>query len=489
MRRQARKERLEPKEQFAAIQLLQDPYGIADTLFSLSRSGKMPVQTRLATIKLLSRIISVHQLVMVNFYPYLQRYLVPNGRDILTILAALVEGCHEMVPPDIIMPVLRQLVNAFVHDHARPEVITMGLKTVREMCSRAPMIMTEELLSDLVLYYKFKDKDVRAAAKGLITLFREIAPQMLPRKDRGRSDAIMKTEPLVFGQTQSFKRLDGAELLEKEREEQMALEPSDSENELDSKDFDEVKGNKIENEETKNQTNLVPDPNSLASLKKRLASLKRTQTSEEMQEISEDDSSIKESDLSDEKDSLETESLDHEIDSNKDDLPEINSAVEESDSTEDDLSEINSSVVEPASSEDDLPKIVSSTEESGPIGNSTENRSMMENESLESVAESIPLDMPRVPKKDVSYKPIEMTEILDDEDFQRLKELRREQAVKLQLKKFGISRGTEKNTKLIEAAEIDADEMLKRTRNRTHVSEMSLDPTVNVRFSSSLMVV
>ena len=42
--------------------------------------------------------------------------------------------------------VLRQLVDAFVHDRARPEVMTLGLKTVRELCARMPLIMTTDLL-------------------------------------------------------------------------------------------------------------------------------------------------------------------------------------------------------------------------------------------------------------------------------------------------------------------------------------------------------
>ena len=56
------------------------------------------------------------------------------------------QACHELVPPDAMMAVLRQLVDAFVHDRARPEVMTLGLKTVRELCARMPLIMTSELL-------------------------------------------------------------------------------------------------------------------------------------------------------------------------------------------------------------------------------------------------------------------------------------------------------------------------------------------------------
>lgn len=57
-----------------------------------------------------------------------------------------VQAVHEEVPPDALAPLLRQLVDQFVHDRARPEVMTLGLKTVRELCERAPLIMTPELL-------------------------------------------------------------------------------------------------------------------------------------------------------------------------------------------------------------------------------------------------------------------------------------------------------------------------------------------------------
>jgi hypothetical protein len=50
------------------------------------------------------------------------------------------------VPPDAVDPLLRQLVNQFVHDKARPEAVAVGLQTVRELCMRTPLVITEELL-------------------------------------------------------------------------------------------------------------------------------------------------------------------------------------------------------------------------------------------------------------------------------------------------------------------------------------------------------
>jgi hypothetical protein len=66
------------------------------------------------------------------------------------------------------------------------QVVTVGLKTVREMCVRCPLVMHKDLLSDLVLYRTERDKHVKNAAKALIAVFRELKPSMLEKKQRGR---------------------------------------------------------------------------------------------------------------------------------------------------------------------------------------------------------------------------------------------------------------------------------------------------------------
>jgi protein SDA1 len=66
------------------------------------------------------RITHVHtvvgRLLVLNFYPYLQKYIAPHQRDVTVILASLVMACHELVPPETLAPVLKQLVDQFVHD-------------------------------------------------------------------------------------------------------------------------------------------------------------------------------------------------------------------------------------------------------------------------------------------------------------------------------------------------------------------------------------
>lgn len=72
------------------------------------------------------------------------------------------------------------------------QVMTVGLKTVRELCVRCPRVMYDDLLGDLALYKKEKDKHVKNAAKALVSLFRELKPSMLVKKERGRGADLGK---------------------------------------------------------------------------------------------------------------------------------------------------------------------------------------------------------------------------------------------------------------------------------------------------------
>ena len=50
------------------------------------------------------------------------------------------------MPPDVLAPVMKQLVDGFISDRTRPEAMAVGLKTVRELAARSPLLMTPDLL-------------------------------------------------------------------------------------------------------------------------------------------------------------------------------------------------------------------------------------------------------------------------------------------------------------------------------------------------------
>ncbi|GAB2212182.1 hypothetical protein Droror1_Dr00025532 [Drosera rotundifolia] len=119
------------------------------------------------------------------------------------------------VPPDAVEPLFRQLVNQFVHDRSRSESIAVGLNVVREICLCIPLLMTEELQQDLVLYKKSHDKEVSSAARFLVTLFREVFPSFLVKKDRGRP-IDPKARPKAFGEVNVAGNVAGIELLKED---------------------------------------------------------------------------------------------------------------------------------------------------------------------------------------------------------------------------------------------------------------------------------
>ena len=122
---------------FAAMQLINDPQAFAEHLFNRLQGGSaLKFDTKMLLIQVLSRVVGLHRLHLLHLYPFLQRYVQPNQREVTRLLAAAATACHELVPPDALEPLLRQLVNQFVHDRARPEVVAVGINTVREICLR-----------------------------------------------------------------------------------------------------------------------------------------------------------------------------------------------------------------------------------------------------------------------------------------------------------------------------------------------------------------
>ncbi|GMI70803.1 hypothetical protein like AT1G13160 [Hibiscus trionum] len=202
---------------YSPLYHLKDSQGFVEKLFSRLQTCNERFEVKMMMLKVIARTVGLHRLILLNFYPFLQRYVQPHQKDITNLLAAAVQACHDMVPPDAVEPLFKQIVNQFVHDHSRPEAIAVGLNVIREICLRMPLLMNEDLLQDLVLYKKSHEKAVSAAARSLITLFREICPSLLVKKDRGRP-VDPKAKPKAYGEISVLSNVPDIELLEHEDE-------------------------------------------------------------------------------------------------------------------------------------------------------------------------------------------------------------------------------------------------------------------------------
>lgn len=214
---------------FSALHLLHDPQAFAEALFSKhlqNTKGKITMDTRLLVLQLVTRLVGLHKLTLVSLYSWFHKYLTPRQQSVTSILASLAQGTHNLVPPESVEPLIQKIANEFVSEAAAGEVAAAGLNAIREICFRQPLAMSDTLLQDLVQYRKSKDKGVMMAAKGLLSLYREVGAEMLRKKDRGKDATIgLKTgevRQMRFGEEETG-GIEGLELLEKWKEEQKKL--------------------------------------------------------------------------------------------------------------------------------------------------------------------------------------------------------------------------------------------------------------------------
>lgn len=125
-----------PSFDFSAIHLLHDPQGLAEKLLKYLDKLRERFEVKLMVMNFISRLVGIHQLFLFNFYPLLQRFLQPHQKEVTKILVYAAQASHELVPPDVIEPVLMTIVNNFISERNSSECMAVGLNTVRELCSR-----------------------------------------------------------------------------------------------------------------------------------------------------------------------------------------------------------------------------------------------------------------------------------------------------------------------------------------------------------------
>ena len=220
VKRKERKRKQPHLLNFSALHLLHDPQGFAENLFQKhvqNPRSKLNLQQKLLVLQLVSRLVGLHKLTIISLYSYFIKYLTPRQPSVTSFLASLAQATHNLVPPDVLEPLIQKIANEFVSEAAAAEVASAGLNAIREICVRQPLAMNDTLLQDLVLYRKSKDKGVVMAARGLLGLYREVAAEMLKKKDRGKDVqmGIRKglQKPQRFGE-QPTGQIEGLELLE-----------------------------------------------------------------------------------------------------------------------------------------------------------------------------------------------------------------------------------------------------------------------------------
>ncbi|KAL1517042.1 hypothetical protein ABEB36_000859 [Hypothenemus hampei] len=199
---------------FSAIHLLHDPQDMAEKLLKQLEVTNQRFEVKLMTLDVISRLIGLHNLFLFNYYSYIQRFMQPHQREVTRILQFAAQASHDLVPPDVIEPVLKTLANNFITERNSSDVMAIGLNAVREICSRCPLSLSEDLLRDLAQYKSYRDRSVMMAAKSLIQLYRHVRPDLLHKKDRGRpTEASDEIETFDYGKIDAKDYVPGADVL------------------------------------------------------------------------------------------------------------------------------------------------------------------------------------------------------------------------------------------------------------------------------------
>ncbi|CCG23319.1 Sda1 protein [Candida orthopsilosis Co 90-125] len=243
---------------FSAIHLLRDPQGFAEQLFdnhlSSKNSNKFDLDQKILFMNLVSRLIGTHKLIVLGIYSFFLKYLTPKQRNVTQIMAASAQASHDLVPPESIELVVRKIADEFVSDGVAAEVASAGINTIREILSRAPLAIEAPLLQDLTEYKGSKSKAVMMAARSLISLYREVAPEMLSRKDRGKVASMelqrgekSKSKP-QYGIENNVTSIPGLELLAKWKQEHGQTNADGEEEDANWEVDDEEDGSDVEGE-------------------------------------------------------------------------------------------------------------------------------------------------------------------------------------------------------------------------------------------------
>ena len=226
VRRKERKKKQPHPLNFSAFHLLHDPQCFAEDLFHKhlqNTRSKLNLEHKLSVLQLVSRLVGLHKLTIMSLYSYFLKYLTPRQPSVTSFLASLAQATHNLVPPDMLEPLVQKIANEFVSEAAAAEVASAGLNAIREVCVRQPLAMNDTLLQDLVMYRKSKDKGVMMAAKGLLSLYREVGADLLKKRDRGKEAAMgLRTgqrKEQRFGE-EIAGEIEGLDLLEEWKEEE-----------------------------------------------------------------------------------------------------------------------------------------------------------------------------------------------------------------------------------------------------------------------------
>ena len=252
---------------YPAIELLRDPQGLAEAVLKqLKQPKSIPFKVKLLMMNFVTRLVGNHELMLLNMYPFLQKYMGGHQKDVTAVLAYTVQACHQDVPPDEVYGILKTIAHNFITERCSEEQMAVGINAVRAISARVPAVMlveeskessgstafdAEAFARDIAAYANHRNRSVAIAGKSYTNFVREINPSLLQGKHRGLKGSALykaKTKPMRFGEKKIASGVEGSDLLVEYEAKKAAYLKRKEENPEDS-DEDDLNDNGWEEEE------------------------------------------------------------------------------------------------------------------------------------------------------------------------------------------------------------------------------------------------
>ena len=276
------------KKLYPAIELLRDPQGLAEAVLRRLKTPKsITYKVKLLMMNFVTRLVGNHELLLLNLYPFLQKYMGGQQRDVTAVLAYTVQACHESVPPDEVYGILKTIAHNFVTERCSEEQMAVGINAIRAICSRVPSILSleesrgiaatggeatsattmdvEAFVRDIAAYNNHRDRSVAIAGKAFVNFIRETYPSLLQGKDRGLKGSALhrnKTMPMRFGEQKVSTGVEGADLLveyESKRAAYMKMKEKGELEEEEDGDLEDIEEAEDEDDSEQEEDEEAPD--------------------------------------------------------------------------------------------------------------------------------------------------------------------------------------------------------------------------------------
>ena len=236
-RKEKRHSKVIINKDFMPIDRIKDPLSFSQELFKKANSYQRgEFSHKLIVIRLLGRVLGRQRLLLENYYNFMLNFMKSDQKDIEIILASLIESCHNQIPPSELEPIINKLFDNFISENYPPQLVNLGLNTLREIIERCPYCIDKSQYSIIQDLRFYKNKSVSNAARSIVNLCKEIDGKF----GKGNGE-------ISFGDNNFDYGIEGIELLKK-LEKKPKDYKMDQEEILDEKQLKKLKALKIKYE-------------------------------------------------------------------------------------------------------------------------------------------------------------------------------------------------------------------------------------------------